>query len=53
MSDPMKNKDRDEKHRRRREAGTGGDDPDSRTIAERLYSGPADSDTDDEDDGTQ
>ena len=52
----MKNKDRDEKHRRRREVGDtreDGDDPDGHTIAERLYSGPADSDTDGEDDGAQ
>jgi hypothetical protein len=56
MPDPMKNKDRDEEHRRRREAGDpreGGDDPDGRTIAERLYGGPADSGTDGEDDGAQ
>ena len=49
----MKNKDRDEKHRRRRGLGEGEDDPDGRTIAERLYGGPADPDTDGEDDGAQ
>ena len=37
MSDPMKNKDRDEKRRRRREMG---DDPDGRAVAEKLYGGP-------------
>jgi hypothetical protein len=56
MPDPMKNKDRDEEHRRRREAGDpreGGDDPDGREVAEALYGGAADSDTDGEDDGAQ
>ena len=39
----MKNKDRDEKHRRRREMGddpSGEDDPDGRAVAEKLYGGP-------------
>ena len=54
MSDPMKNKDRDEKHRRRRRGlDEGEDDPDGREVAAALYGGPADSDKDDEDDGTQ
>jgi hypothetical protein len=46
MSDEMKNRDRDERHRRRREAGSEEeDDPDGKTIAERLYGGlPTDSD---------
>lgn len=54
MSDPMKNPDRDEKHRRRRRGlDEGENDPDGREVAAALYGGPADSDTDDEDDGTQ
>lgn len=39
----MKNKDRDEKHRRRGEMGddsSGEDDPDGRAVAEKLYGGP-------------
>lgn len=41
MSDPMKNKDRDEKHcRRRRGLGEGEDDLDGRAVAAALYGGP-------------
>ena len=47
MSDPMKKKDRDEKHRRRRQAGEDEDRPDGRTIAERLYGGPDPTDNND------
>lgn len=41
MSDPMKNPDRDEKHRRRRGVGTGDSEegPDGRELAEALYCG--------------
>ena len=38
----MKNKDRDDMHRRRREAGSspdGEDDPDGRAVASALYGG--------------
>lgn len=38
--DPLKNPDRDEKHRRRREAGTDEEGPDGREVAEALYGGP-------------
>jgi hypothetical protein len=53
MPDPMKNKDRDEKHRRRRRAGEDEDRRDGREVADALYGGPANSDTDGEDDGAQ
>ena len=39
MSDPMKNKDRDEKHRRRRGLDEGENDPDGRAVAAALYGG--------------
>ena len=43
MSDPMKNKDRDEKHcRRRRGLDEGEDDPDGRAVAAALYGGEND-----------
>jgi hypothetical protein len=54
MSDPMKNPDRDDKHRRRREASSDKDDPDGREVAEALYGedtdalGEEDSDDSDE-----
>lgn len=41
----MKNRDRDEEHRRRREAGEDDEERDGLDIAERLYGGlPTDSD---------
>jgi len=49
----MKNKDRDENHCRRRDLDEGEDDPDGREVVAALYGRPADSDRDDEDDGTQ
>ena len=36
----MKNRDRDDQHRRRREAGSTEDDPDGREVASALYGGP-------------
>ena len=46
--DPMKNKDRDEEHRRRREVGEDSGDPekevDGREAADALYGGPDPSD---------
>ncbi len=46
MNDPLKNPDRDEDHRRRRNLGEEDEDePDGFDIAERLYGGlPTDSD---------
>jgi hypothetical protein len=45
MSDPLKNPDRDENHRRRRDLGGEEDDRDGLDLAERLYGGlPSDSD---------
>jgi len=50
----MKNPDRDDKHRRRREASSDKDDPDGREVAEALYGedtdalGEEDSDDSDE-----
>jgi len=38
MGDPLTNPDRDEEHRRRREAGDE-DDPDGREVAHALYGG--------------
>jgi hypothetical protein len=53
MSDPMKNSDRDEEHRRRRDVGTDEeDDPDGREVAAALYGGLTGSDTDPQDDGS-
>ncbi|MCS3662310.1 hypothetical protein [Salinibacter ruber] len=44
MSDPMKNRDRDEDHRRRRDLGEE-DERDGLDVAEKLYGGlPTDSD---------
>jgi hypothetical protein len=43
-----RNRDRDAKHRRRREVGTDTDRPDGRDVARKLY-GPADASTDDRD----
>lgn len=37
-SDPMQNPDRDEEHRKRRNAGTGENDPDGREVAAALFS---------------
>jgi hypothetical protein len=42
MSDPMENKDRDEKHRRRRGLDEGEDDLDGRAVAAALYRGEND-----------
>ena len=40
MNDPLKNPDRDEDHRRRRDLGEEDEDePDGLDIAERLYGG--------------
>lgn len=39
MSDPMKNPDSDEQHRRRREAGEKDDSPDGLSVANALYGG--------------
>lgn len=39
MNDELINPDRDDKHRRRREAGSGDDDPNGRAVAEALYGG--------------
>ena len=55
----MKNPDRDEKHRRRREAGcdpSEKDDPDGQVVAEKLYGVPqvtqaSNPDTDEQDNG--
>ncbi|MBB4062792.1 hypothetical protein [Salinibacter ruber] len=46
MNDPLKNPDRDEDHRRRRDLGEEDEgDPDGLDIAEQLYGGlPTDSD---------
>jgi len=44
-NDPMKNKDRDDEHRRRRDVGSDEDDPDGREVARRLYGGLPDEDT--------
>jgi hypothetical protein len=53
MSDELTNPDRDEKYRRRREAGGEEGSPDGRTIAEKLYGGtPTDSEKIDQDNGT-
>jgi hypothetical protein len=52
----MKNKDRDDMHRRRREAGSspdGGDDPDGRAVADALYGGLTDCEPTDEADAAQ
>lgn len=53
MSDPMKNPDRDEAHRRRRDTGDGDEDPDGRAVAAALYGGDVselgDEDSDDSD----
>jgi len=52
MSDPMKNPDRDDKHRRRREVGSDADDdPDGREMAHRLYSTPYETEPTPEEDG--
>ena len=56
MSNPLKNPDRDENHRRRREAGQTEDDPDGREVAEKLYGVPqvtqaSNPDTDEQDNG--
>lgn len=48
----MKNKDRDDKHRRRREAGDTEDDPDGRAVAEALYGGLDEHEPTSEEDGT-
>lgn len=53
MSDPMKNPDRDEEHRRRREMGESRDEPDGRAVADRLYGGPEREPTLDEDGTTE
>jgi hypothetical protein len=39
MSDPMKNPDTDEEHRRRREAGGEDDGPDGLSVANAIYGG--------------
>lgn len=39
MGDPLTNPDRDTEHRRRREAGDEGEDPDGRAVAAALYGG--------------
>jgi len=49
MSSP-KNKDRDEKHRRRRELRNGVSRPDGLKMAERLYGGLTDDESDEQDD---
>jgi len=46
-NDPLTNPDRDDKHDRRRKAGDEDDDPDGREVADALYGGLTDSNTND------
>lgn len=50
--EPMKNKDRDDRHRRRREAGDTEDNPDGRAVAAALYGGLDEREPTPEEDGT-
>jgi hypothetical protein len=47
----MKNRDRDDKHSRRRTVGDEEEDPDGREVAEALYGGFDDSKSSDPNDG--
>jgi hypothetical protein len=47
----MKNRDRDDRHSRRRDAGGDDGSPDGRAVADALYGGLTSNESTDEDDG--